>query len=153
MRLSLPSLVFEEKTICPLLLVPVYHEKMQISLPCLIFLLKKLSYLLYWYSMKGCGSPYPPWFFGKDWVASYVDIAWKDADFPTLLEFFRPFFWIHTILILRETRIRNSLPSLNFRRKFFWMLLYSYTWPESLWISLHSLIFLWKFFFIYRYIE
>ena len=66
-------------------------KKMQISLPCLIFLLKKLSYLLYWYSMKGCGSPYPPWFFGKDWVASYVDIAWKDADFPTLLEFLRPF--------------------------------------------------------------
>ena len=153
MRLSLPSLVFEEKTICPLLLVPVYHEKMQISLPCLIFLLKKLSYLLYWYSMKGCGSPYPPWFFGKDWVASYVDIAWKDADFPTLLEFFRPFFWIHTILILRETRIRNSLPSLNFRRKFF---LDAAIFIYMAWkfVDFPTLLdFLMEIFFIYRYIE
>ena len=67
-------------------------KKMQISLPCLIFLLKNLVTCYIDIAWKDADLLTLLDFFGKDRVASYVDIAWKDADFPTLLEFLRPFF-------------------------------------------------------------
>ena len=73
-------------------IVGIAWKKMQISLPCLIFLLKNWVTCYIYIAWKDADLFTLLDFFGKDWVASYVDIAWKDADFPTLLEFLRPFF-------------------------------------------------------------
>ena len=69
-------------------------------LPSLIFWWK-FELTLSWYSMKGCGFPYPPWFFKKTDCTPYLIPVWcekKDGDFlPSLIFLWK--IWITALFI------------------------------------------------------
>ena len=114
---------------------------MRISdLPSLIFD-KKFEIPLYWYSMKGCGLPYPPWFLKKKKIElpAIVGIAWNDADFPTLSDFLMNNFEYRYIDIAWKDA--DFLPSMIFKESR--LPLYILIWCERMRISLPYLIF-WK---------
>ena len=114
---------------------------MRISdLPSLIFD-KKFEIPLYWYSMKGCGLPYPPWFLKKKKIElpAIVGIAWNDADFPTLSDFLMNNFEYRYIDIAWKDA--DFLPTMIFKESR--LPLYILIWCERMRISLPYLIF-WK---------
>ena len=91
--------------------------------------------------MKGCGLPYPPWFLKKKKIElpAIVGIAWNDADFPTLSDFWMNNFEYRYIDIAWKDA--DFLPSMIFKESR--LPLYILIWCERMRISLPYLIF-WK---------